>query len=94
MGGKKKKGGKGKQPDEPAKLIENCVIFVGTEFPEYQKKVLDILNTLNFVDGEVDFVKPIKESIPDKKQQGLAMKVAAFKVAEVKETSKEEALRL
>ena len=47
-GGKKpKKSAKGEKPEE-AKSIENVVIFVGENFPEYQKKVLEILSTFEF----------------------------------------------
>ena len=36
-GGKKKK--KGNAPEE-AKVLENCVVFVAKEYPEFQKKCL------------------------------------------------------
>jgi hypothetical protein len=50
-GGKKaKKAAKG-APSEEKAVIENCVIFVGHEFPEYQKRVLQILNSYEFVDN-------------------------------------------
>jgi len=37
-GGKKK--GKGQQTD---KVIENCIIFVATEYPEWQKATIQVL---------------------------------------------------
>lgn len=41
-GGKKKPNkGKGKAAEpEPEKAIENCMVFVGLEYPEFQKKTL------------------------------------------------------
>lgn len=40
--GGKKKPKKGAEP-EPAKVIENCTIFVAKEYPEFQKECLTIL---------------------------------------------------
>ena len=52
-GGKKpKKAAKGEKPEE-AKSIENVVIFVGENFPAYQKKVLEILSTFEFKDNQI-----------------------------------------
>lgn len=43
--GDKKKGKKGKAPaeTEPAPVLENCNMFVGLEFPQYKKQVLEVL---------------------------------------------------
>ena len=43
-GGKKtkKKGAKGSEP-EPEKPIENCAVFIGLEYPEFQRKTLEIM---------------------------------------------------
>jgi len=41
-GGKKAKKAVKGAPEEKT-VIENCVLFVGQHFPEYQKKVLEIL---------------------------------------------------
>jgi hypothetical protein len=38
-----KKAGKKGQPEPEVKAIENCVIFVAKEYPEFQKKCLTIL---------------------------------------------------
>ena len=41
--GGKKKGKKGAAEAEPAKVLEKCALFVAREYPEVQKKCLEIL---------------------------------------------------
>lgn len=92
-GGKKPK--KGAQAEAPP-AIEKCTVLVAKEYPEFQRKCLEILNTFEFdeennIQGE--YIKTIKESF-DKKQGGLAMKFVAFQLNIAKEQGKEAALRL
>lgn len=64
-GGKKAKKAKNAAPEE-TKPIESCTIFIGIEFPEYKKKVLEILQSLDFDDSGKclgDHVKAIREGI-------------------------------
>jgi len=93
-GGKKaKKNPKGAEPEEKA-TVENCVIFVGLEFPEYKKKVLEILNTFEFVDDVIqsnEYINVIRNEVKGK-EGGLAMKFAAFVLEEAKTLGKDMAL--
>jgi hypothetical protein len=95
-GGKKaKKPVKGAPVEEKA-VIENCVLFVGHEFPEYQKKVLEILNGFDFVDNTIqgnEYIAKIRDEVKGK-EGGLAMKFAAFVLDEGKTVGKEQALQL
>lgn len=95
-GGKKKgKGGKG-QPAAPEAPKENCIIAIGTQFPEMQQQILGILNSQQWDDQSViqgtEYISLVRAAIPDKKKQGLAMKFAAFVVKEATEVGKEQAL--
>ena len=90
QGGKKKKG----QAATPAAAKENCLIAIGTSFPEQQTQVLEILQGQSW-DGNTitgDYVTAVRTAIPDKKKQGLAMKFAAFVVKEAIEIGKDQAL--
>lgn len=93
---KPKKGGKkGKAPAEE-KVPENCALFVALEYPELQKKALEILAGFEFdasnkIQG--DYVSAFKNAF-DKKQTGLAMKFASFVLKEAEQIGKEEALAL
>jgi hypothetical protein len=67
-GGKKGKKGKGAQPEE-TKVIEKCYVFVANEYPEAQKKCLEILKAFEYDENckpVGDYVKAVKESF-DKK---------------------------
>jgi hypothetical protein len=89
-GGKKaKKVAKGEKPEE-AKSIENAAIFVGENFPEYQKKVLEILSTFEFNNNQIqgDYVAKIRDAIKGK-EGGLAMKFCAFVVKEAETVGKD-----
>jgi len=98
QGGGKKKGkkGKGAAADEPAKVLTNAVIFIGTKFPDFQVTVLEQLQSCTFdennkiVDNE--HIQKIREAIPDKKANGLAMKFAAFVLEEAAKEGPEKAL--
>lgn len=59
MGGKGKK--KGKQA-EPEKQMENCAVFVGLEYPEFQRKVLEIMGKYECSEGEMvgDYMTEIR----------------------------------
>jgi hypothetical protein len=55
-GGKKGgKAAKGKKPEEEkAVALENCTIFVAIEYPEYKKKVIEVLQQFQFdQDGKI-----------------------------------------
>jgi hypothetical protein len=95
-GGKKaKKAKKGEEVAEaPSKA--NAVLFVGVSFPEYQRKVLEILKSFEFKDGALqgDYVAAIREAITDKKECGLAMKFAPFVLNEAKKVGPEAAFAL
>jgi hypothetical protein len=78
------------------KVPENCALFIATEFPELQRKALEILRRFEFdasnkIQG--DYVTAFKEAF-DKKQNGLAMKFASFVLKEAEVIGKEEALAL
>jgi len=95
--GGKKKNKKAKQAaPEEQKPIENCVIFVGLEHPEYKKQAFEILSGYEFNEqGEIqgDYVQAIRGTIKGP-QQGMALKVAAKVVADAVEMGKEQALQL
>lgn len=61
---KPKKGGKKpKKGQEEKKDPENCAIFVALEFPEWQRKVLEVLNRFEFDEKnkiEGNYVEAIK----------------------------------
>jgi len=50
---KKKAKGKKDEPTEPEKPIDTCILFYSKTFPEYQKRVLEILSTYEFVDNVI-----------------------------------------
>ena len=84
-GGKKK--GKGKEEEQ--KPISTCVVFYNTQFPEYQKKVLEILGKYEFVNNVIqskDYIAEIRGAFPVKKEADNALKFAAYTVqqAEIK----------
>ena len=104
QGGKKKgKGGKGKgaaaaaAAEEP-KVLSNVVMFVGTEFPEMQIQVFEILKSCDYDENnqviEKQHVQKIKETFKNKKDAGNAMKIAAFVLEEVAKSGPEKALQL
>lgn len=70
LGGKGKKKGKN---DAPEKAIESCAVFVGLEYPEFQRKTLEIMSKYECKDGELvgDFMKEIRETIKGK-EGGIA----------------------
>jgi len=94
-GGKKKKAKKGEEPTE-APVKANAVIFVGEAFPEYQRKVLEVLKSFEFKDDALqgDYVSAIRAAITDKKECGLAMKFAPFVINEAKKVGPETAFAL
>jgi hypothetical protein len=99
-GGKKApaKGGKG-APAQTTAAVENCAVFVASEYPDWQKQVLEILATFEWdsenklVGGGNAYVSAIKEKIPGPKG-GLAMKFAAFVTKEAQVVGRESALEL
>lgn len=93
-----KTGGKKKKNTEPqeAKIIEKCIVFVAKEYPEFQKKCLNILNDFEFDENNKpigDYVKAIREAF-DKKQAAIAMKFVAFQLDIALTSGKEAALQL
>lgn len=83
--GGKKKGKGGKQPKkgeavEEPKQMDHCVLFIATEYPEFQKKCLQILQEFEFDENnkiQGDYISAIRAAF-DKKEGGLAMKFVAF----------------
>jgi len=90
-GGKKKKG-------QPAaeKVIENCAIFVALEYPELQKKVLELMNNATWEDNKIDpaYKVQVRELIKDKKQASLALGFGSFIEKEASTEGKEIALQM
>ncbi len=80
-GGKKVKKG----AVEEKKVIENCTIFTSFEYPQYKKKVLEILSSFEWVDNVVqgDYITKIREEIKGK-ESGPALKFCAFIVEQAK----------
>jgi hypothetical protein len=70
--------------------VTNCIIFFSMNFPEYQKKVLDILTTFEFVDNVIqgDYIVQIREQIKGK-EQVVALKFAAHVCKEAETIGKE-----
>ena len=71
-------------------------MFVAKEYPEFQKKCLEILSGFEFDENnkiQGDYIKAVRESF-DKKQGGLAMKFVSFQLAIAEEVGKEAALKL
>lgn len=95
-GGKKKKPAKG-APAEEEKVIANCTVFYSMQFPEYQKVVLGILSAFEF-DGNVikgnGYIAEIRAKFTVKKEADMALKFAAYVVAQAAEKGKEQALSL
>lgn len=95
-GGKKKpnKKGKGAEP-EPEKPIENCAVFVGLDYPEFQKKTLQIMQKYECNAGELvgDYMKEVRETIKGK-EGGIACKFAAYVAEQVRLVGKQEAMQL
>lgn len=96
-GGKKKgKGGKNAAQAEAPAAKENCIVAVGTEYPEFQKQVLEVLEAAEWTeDNKIvgkDYIAQVRAAVTDKKKQGLAMKFAAFVIQEAAEVGKEDAL--
>ena len=98
QGGGKKKKGKGAAQAEPEAPKESCIIAIGSEFPEFQQKVLQVLQASNWnEDGTIvgkDYIDQVRAVVTDKKQAGLAMKFAGFTIDQVKKEGKEQALLL
>ena len=101
-GGKKgaKAAAKGKKPAEgqpPAeeKGIENCALFVALEYPEWQKAVLETLNSFDFVDNKIqgNYINAVKEKVTGPKQ-GMALKFAAHLAKEAEVVGKDQALEI
>mmetsp|Transcript_35456 Transcript_35456/g.47923 ORF Transcript_35456/g.47923 Transcript_35456/m.47923 type:complete len:157 (-) Transcript_35456:70-540(-) len=90
-GGKKKKG-------QPAadKVIENCAIFVALEYPELQKKVLELMNNANWEDNKIDaaYKVQVRELIKEKKQASLALGFGSFIEKEALTEGKDIALQM
>ena len=92
-GGKKAKKG---APVE-AKTLENAVVFVAIEYPEFKKKCLEILQQFEFdADNKIqgEYLKAIKEAFPDKKQNNLAMSFVRQQLGIAEIEGKQVALRL
>ena len=69
-GGKKKKPAKGAEA-EPAKVLENCAIFIAKEYPDYQKACLNLLKDFQFDENNVivgDYVNAVKDLFKENKK--------------------------
>lgn len=94
--GDKKKPAKGAPVVEKAP-IANCTLFYSMEFPEYQKAVLEILTTYEFVNNVIQtngYIAEIRAKFTVKKEADLALKFAAFVVQQAAEKGKDQALSL
>jgi hypothetical protein len=95
-GGKKKKG----KQEEEKKEITTCVLFYNTQFPDFQKRVLEVLQKQEFVDDVIqgkDYIAQIREMYPDKadkKMMDNALKFAAFTVQKAAEKGAAQTLKL
>ena len=72
-------------------------MFVAKEYPEFQKKCLQVLQGFEFDENNMikgDHVTAIRETFPDKKVAGIAMKFVSFQLDIAKTAGKEAALRL
>lgn len=92
-GGKRKgKGGKNAPAAEEVPM-ESCIVAIGKTFPEFQQKILSVLSAQPWDDNGViqgqTYIEAIRKAIPDKKQNGIAMKFAAFVIKEATEVGKE-----
>ena len=96
-GGKKKgKAKKGAEPEEP-KVLENCIVIIGKQYPEFQQQVLGIMqNCADDEDGNIskEYIVKIREQITGKKESGLALKFAAFVAEQAKTVGRQQALQL
>jgi len=91
------KGKKGKGKEEEKKPITTCVIFYNNEFPTFQKRVLEILKSQQFVDNEIqskDYIAQIRGEFKDKKVCDNALKFAAFTLAKAKEKGVQQTMKL
>ena len=70
-------------------------MFFSAQFPEYQKVVLEILQSYEFVDNVIkgDYIAQIRNTFKGK-EQANALKFAAFTVKEAETIGKEQALSL
>lgn len=99
LGHEKAKSGGKKKPvkGEAAPALEKCIVFVAKEYPEFQKKCLQVLQGFEFDENNMikgDHVTAIRETFPDKKVAGIAMKFVSFQLDIAKTAGKEAALRL
>lgn len=95
-GGGKKKKAKQAEPAEAPKL-ETCNIFCAMEYPEMEKRCLEVLRGFQFDENSKlvgDHVAAIREAFPDKKQSGLAMKFVSFRLRIAETDGPEVALQL
>ena len=81
-GGKKGKGGKGKE--EEKKVIEHCAIFMAVDYAEWKKQVIEILSQFQFENNKIvgNHIPVIQEKLKGP-NAGNAMKFAAFLLEEV-----------
>lgn len=92
-GGKKGKGGKGKE--EEKKVIEHCAIFMAVDYAEWKKQVIEILSQFQFENNKIvgNHIPVIQEKLKGP-NAGNAMKFAAFLLEEVAQQGKEKALEV
>jgi len=92
-GGKQQKKGEGAEEAKPA---DHCVVFIANEYPEFQRKCLEILAGFEFDEENKikgDYVSAIRAAF-DKKEGGIAMKFVAFQLKIAETAGKDAALRL
>lgn len=71
------------------------MVFVGLEYPEFQKKTLQIMQKYEVNNGDLvgDYMKEVRETIKGK-EGGIACKFAAYVAEQVKLVGKQEAMQL
>lgn len=94
-GGKKKKGKQAEAAEAPK--LETCNFFCAREYPEMEKRCLEVLRAFQFDENNKivgDQVAAIRDAFPDKKQAGLAMKFVSFRLRIAETDGPEAALQL
>lgn len=70
-GGKKGKGGKNAAPVEEAPK-ESCIMAIGSQYPQYQQQVLQILSAQEWTDNKVivgqEYIAQVRQAITNKKE--------------------------
>lgn len=70
-------------------------MFVALEYPDWQKTVIEILQSFEFQDNKIqgNYINAVKEKVTGPKQ-GLALKFAAHLAKESETVGKDQALEI